>query len=130
MRIWFSDLGRLRVKLPSVTEQRRIAAVLETCDREIDLLEQQLEALKEQKRGLVQKLLTGKAQGEKYESPTQKVETGGKEESAQPGRTRSPKRGGDGSAPSLAGDSAAGPRGAALRGHPAKRSADRTEAWA
>ena len=59
VRIWFSDLGRLKVKLPSVTEQRRIVAVLETCDREIELLHKQLHALKEQKRGLMQKLLTG-----------------------------------------------------------------------
>jgi type I restriction enzyme S subunit len=40
-------------------EQIRIAAVLETCDREIELLQKQLEALREQKRGLMQKLLTG-----------------------------------------------------------------------
>ena len=59
VRIWFSDLGRLRVNLPSVMEQRRIAAVLNSCDREIELLQKQLEALKEQKRGLMQKLLTG-----------------------------------------------------------------------
>ena len=59
VRIWFSDLGRLRVNLPSVREQQRIAAVLNCCDREIELLQKQLEALKEQKRGLMQKLLTG-----------------------------------------------------------------------
>ena len=53
MRIWFSDLGRLKVKLPSVTEQRRIVAVLETCGRDIELLQEQLKALKEQKRGLM-----------------------------------------------------------------------------
>jgi type I restriction enzyme S subunit len=59
VRIWFSDVGRLKVNLPSVTEQQHIAAVLEVCDREIGLLQKQLEALKEQKRGLMQKLLTG-----------------------------------------------------------------------
>jgi type I restriction enzyme S subunit len=47
------------VNLPSVREQQRIAAVLNCCDREIELLQKQLEALKEQKRGLMQKLLTG-----------------------------------------------------------------------
>jgi type I restriction enzyme S subunit len=48
-----------KVHMPSEPEQRRIAAVLETCDHEIELLQLQLNALKEQKRGLMQKLLTG-----------------------------------------------------------------------
>ncbi|MGA3268536.1 MAG: restriction endonuclease subunit S [Verrucomicrobiota bacterium] len=55
----WDDFARLKVHLPSEPEQKRIAAVLDTCDREIELLEKQLEALKEQKRGLMQKLLTG-----------------------------------------------------------------------
>ena len=59
IRIWFSDLGHLKFELPPLEEQRRIAAVLEACDREIALLQKQLAALKEQKRGLMQKLLTG-----------------------------------------------------------------------
>jgi len=59
VRIWFSDLGHLKLDLPPLEEQRRVAAVLETCDREIELLQKQLTALKEQKRGLMQKLLTG-----------------------------------------------------------------------
>ena len=36
-----------------------IVDVLSTCDREIELLQKQLEALKRQKRGLMQRLLTG-----------------------------------------------------------------------
>ena len=55
----WEEFAIIKVFLPSVPEQKRIAAVLEVCDREIDLLQQQLEALKEQKRGLMQKLLTG-----------------------------------------------------------------------
>jgi type I restriction enzyme, S subunit len=47
------------VKLPSFEEQQRIAGALSACDREIGLLQMQLEALKKQKRGLTQKLLTG-----------------------------------------------------------------------
>jgi type I restriction enzyme, S subunit len=53
------DFLRIKVELPSLEEQQRIAGVLETCDREIELLEKQLAALREQKRGLMQKLLTG-----------------------------------------------------------------------
>ena len=44
---------------PTLEEQARIVGVLSACDREIELLQKQLAALKEQKRGLMQKLLTG-----------------------------------------------------------------------
>jgi type I restriction enzyme S subunit len=46
--------------LPPLNEQQYIASVLKTGDKEIDLLERQLESLKQQKKGLMQKLLTGK----------------------------------------------------------------------
>lgn len=54
------DLNRIQTELPSIVEQRRIAEVLSTADAEITNLEQQLEAYKLQKRGLMQQLLTGK----------------------------------------------------------------------
>lgn len=60
VRIYFDDLGRFSFSLPSIEEQRRIATVLNACEREITLLEAELSALKEQKRGLMEKLLTGK----------------------------------------------------------------------
>jgi type I restriction enzyme S subunit len=59
VRIWYSHLAHFKFHLPSLEEQRRIAAVLNACDKEITLLKQQLDALKRQKRGLMQKLLTG-----------------------------------------------------------------------
>jgi len=40
-------------------EQQKIAEVLTNADKEIDLLKNELEELKEQKKGLMQKLLTG-----------------------------------------------------------------------
>jgi len=43
-----------------VAEQRKIVGVLSMADREIELLQKQLAALKEQKKGLMQQLLTGK----------------------------------------------------------------------
>jgi type I restriction enzyme S subunit len=43
----------------TIDEQRKIAEVLYTADKEIKALEQKLAALKKQKRGLMQKLLTG-----------------------------------------------------------------------
>jgi type I restriction enzyme S subunit len=56
----FDDFAKEKVKIPpTVEEQAKIVVVLSACDREIELLQEQLEALKEQKRGLMQKLLTG-----------------------------------------------------------------------
>jgi type I restriction enzyme S subunit len=42
-----------------MAEQRKIAAALNAADREIDFLRKELDALKTQKKGLMQKLLTG-----------------------------------------------------------------------
>lgn len=48
------------VKIPPLDEQVEIANILVNLDREIKLLEQELEALKQQKKGLMQLVLTGK----------------------------------------------------------------------
>ncbi|MDD2237392.1 MAG: restriction endonuclease subunit S [Kiritimatiellae bacterium] len=53
---WFM---RITFNLPTLKEQKAIAAVLETADEEIRLLEAERDALAEQKKGLMQKLLTG-----------------------------------------------------------------------
>ena len=53
------EFAKLKIPVPSLAEQKRIVAVLSEADREIELLKQQLETLKEQKKGLMQKLLTG-----------------------------------------------------------------------
>jgi type I restriction enzyme S subunit len=60
IRIYFSHLAEMKMLLPSLEEQKRIAAVLNACDTEINLLTEKLEALKNQKRGLMQQLLTGR----------------------------------------------------------------------
>jgi type I restriction enzyme S subunit len=51
---------KLRLKAPDATEQRAIAAVLETADTELRLLRQQRNTLDQQRRWLMQQLLTGK----------------------------------------------------------------------
>jgi type I restriction enzyme S subunit len=58
-RVQPDEFLKTKARFPSIEEQRRIAAVLNACDKEITLLKQQLAALKRQKRGLMQKLLTG-----------------------------------------------------------------------
>lgn len=53
-------IKKLHIIIPSdMSEQQAIADVLSTADDEINLLNQKLEALKEQKKGLMQQLLTG-----------------------------------------------------------------------
>ena len=46
--------------IPPIEEQRRIAEVLRTQGRELELLNKKLELFKNQKRGLMEQLLTGK----------------------------------------------------------------------
>ena len=48
-----------KIPLPSMKEQLKIDQILATIDKEIDLLKNELEELKKQKKGLMQKLLTG-----------------------------------------------------------------------
>jgi type I restriction enzyme S subunit len=48
------------VPLPSVAEQRKIIAFINAAENEITILRRQLQALKNQKRGLMQQLLTGR----------------------------------------------------------------------
>ncbi len=55
------SLEKLLLKIPSAQkEQQAIANVLSSCDKGIDLLKQKLAKLEEQKKGLMQVLLTGK----------------------------------------------------------------------
>lgn len=51
---------KMPLKLPSFEEQQKIASVLTNTDKEIKLLEQQLTDLKQEKKALMQQLLTGK----------------------------------------------------------------------
>jgi type I restriction enzyme S subunit len=48
------------VLTPPLEEQQKIASVLSNADREIELLEQQLADLQQEKKALMQVLLTGK----------------------------------------------------------------------
>jgi len=49
-----------QMQLPPLKEQQKIATVLTTADKEIELLEQQLADLQQEKKALMQVLLTGK----------------------------------------------------------------------
>ncbi|MBY4640175.1 restriction endonuclease subunit S [Gluconacetobacter entanii] len=55
-----SDLGKTVLHIPSLSEQQAIAAVLSTADAEITVLESDLSRLRQEKKALMQQLLTGK----------------------------------------------------------------------
>lgn len=53
-------LQNFKVLLPSIAEQQKIAAILSCADQEITALQQKLDAFKQEKKALMQQLLTGK----------------------------------------------------------------------
>ncbi len=55
-----SEFMKLQIPIPSIEEQQKIVSFLAKSDRELDILRQKLEKLKELKKGLMQQLLTGK----------------------------------------------------------------------
>jgi type I restriction enzyme S subunit len=60
LNLKWRHFAEIKVAIPENAEQKAIATVFRTADREMDLLLSQLDALREQKKGLMQKLLTGK----------------------------------------------------------------------
>lgn len=56
--VGFPDFGAIRMRLPRLTEQRRIAGILNLAQREIDLLMQLKQQYELQRQGLEQRLLT------------------------------------------------------------------------
>ena len=55
-----SDMLLIPINLPPIAEQTKIVGVLGNADQEISLLEKQLADLKQEKKALMQQLLTGK----------------------------------------------------------------------
>ena len=56
----WDEFSKIKIPLPSLEEQYAITQILQTSDNELLLLRDKLELLKEQKKGLMQILLTGK----------------------------------------------------------------------
>lgn len=55
----YHHFQEIKVTIPEIEEQKAIARTLKACDEELDLLKKQADAYRRQKRGLMQKLLTG-----------------------------------------------------------------------
>jgi len=67
----FADFGAIPFPIPPLEQQQKIAEVLNTAQQEINILKKLADSYRKQKRGLMQKLLTGKWQvktGEDIES--------------------------------------------------------------
>lgn len=58
-RTYYDDLAALKLPLPELDEQKAIATVLNTARDDLAATEREIEAVTRQKRGLMQKLLTG-----------------------------------------------------------------------
>ncbi len=59
-RVHEKELLKVKIKLPTIEEQQKIAQILTLADNEITKLQTELALLKTQKKGLMQQLLTGK----------------------------------------------------------------------
>lgn len=55
-----SEFLKLKIPVPSIEEQKKIVRLLNAADKEIELQKKKIEAIKLQKKGLMQQLLTGK----------------------------------------------------------------------
>lgn len=58
-QVSFQDFCSIKLPFPPIEEQRAIAAMLDCAEQEIELLCKQAATFRKQKRGLMQKLLTG-----------------------------------------------------------------------
>ena len=59
-QISYDDFCTVKIPYPTIEEQTAIAEVLQTAEKEIELRKAKAEKLKEQKKGLMQQLLTGR----------------------------------------------------------------------
>ncbi len=59
LRLYFNDFAKVPAEPPALSEQKRIAATLRTCDQAIEQTEKLIRAKQRFKHGLMQELLTG-----------------------------------------------------------------------
>lgn len=72
----WNQFSNIKIPVPNLIEQQKIASVLSTADKEIGAHQKQLTTLKQQKKGLMQQLLTGKKRV-KVDEPEQLAAVGG-----------------------------------------------------
>lgn len=73
----FNDLNKVKVIVPiNIVEQQKIASILSTWDKAIELKEKLIEQKKVQKKGLMQKLLTGEVRLPGFDGEWREVKLG------------------------------------------------------
>ena len=60
LRLYYKDFSRIPITIPKIGEQRKIAKILSTWDKAIATTEKLIATSKQQKKALMQQLLTGK----------------------------------------------------------------------
>ncbi|WP_350343961.1 restriction endonuclease subunit S [Proteinivorax tanatarense] len=71
-----AEIKGFEIKIPSLPEQQKIASILSTWDKAIQLKEKLIQQKKEQKKGLMQKLLTGEKRLPGFEGEWEEVKLG------------------------------------------------------
>lgn len=74
--VYLHDLSKISFNLPPLCEQEKIAEILETWDTAIEKLSALIEQKKQLKKGLMQRLLTGKQRLPGFSAPWKKVKLG------------------------------------------------------
>lgn len=59
MHLYKDDIASIKIPLPPISVQRKVGEILSEADADIELINQRINVLRAQKRGLMQKLLTG-----------------------------------------------------------------------
>jgi type I restriction enzyme S subunit len=70
------DIKKFKIVVPSISEQKRIVKVLETWDKAIELINKKIEIKKNIKKGLMQRLLSGKIRLKGFKDEWEKVKIG------------------------------------------------------
>ena len=58
--LFYENFSRIKIKIPSLKEQKRIAFCIASLDEEIKLFEDKHQKLQEYKKGLMQKMFVNK----------------------------------------------------------------------
>jgi len=66
LNLKFHHFAKIKVNIPEKMEQAKIASFMSILDQDISLLEKEIKILKEQQKGLFQKLLTGEIRHPNY----------------------------------------------------------------
>jgi type I restriction enzyme S subunit len=76
VHIYKDHLSSLKIPLPPLDEQRKIAEILRTWDEAITLTERLIATLEQRKKGLMQRLLTGQLRFPGFTDPWREVKLG------------------------------------------------------